>query len=63
MKITNLTSNDVETLKNLVINELNRCVEIVKLLDSNTGLDKLYFVSLMNLKKKLEYELEENKND
>ena len=63
MKINNLTSTDVETLKNLVINELNRFIELVKLLDEKTGLDKLYFVSLLNLKKKLEYALEDNKND
>ena len=63
MKINNLTSSDVETLKNLVINELNRFIELAKLLDTTTGLDKLYFVSLLNLKKKLEYALEDNKND
>ena len=63
MKINNLTSTDVETLKNLVINELNRFIELTKLLDEKTGLDKLYFVSLLNLKKKLEYALEDNKND
>ena len=63
MKINNLTSSDVETLKNLVIDELNRFVELARLFDEKTEFDKLYFVTLLNLKKKLDYALEDNKND
>ena len=63
MKITNLTSSDVETLKNLVIDELNRFVELARLFDEKTEFDKLYFATLLNLKKKLDYALEDNKND
>lgn len=63
MKIKNLTSSDVETLKNLVMAELDRFVELARLFDKTTGFDKLYFVTLLNLKKKLDYALEDNKND
>ena len=59
MKITNLTAIDIETLNNIVANAMIQYGEAKQ----KTGLDKFYFVRLLDLRKKLLYILEENKND